>query len=80
MSGKYSTTAGNLLRGDLDSRDEMRAAAHLLALLAPCDSGNGAAYVLYFEKDDETGKLVNLGVYDYDDFVDLQEVDDEDED
>jgi hypothetical protein len=79
MATKFSTVVGNLLRGDIDSRDELRAAAHLLMSLLARDIDDGATYVLDCEKNDETGGLVNLGVYTYDDFIDLMDEDDDEE-
>ena len=79
MASKYSTAVGNLLRGDTENRDELRAAVHLLRSLLAGDSDEGGSFVLDFERDDETGALVNLGLYTYDDFTDLVEEDDEEE-
>jgi hypothetical protein len=76
MATTISRTAGNLLRSDIDGRDEIRAAAHVLAALL-ARGGGGGTYVLDFEKDDEAGSLSDLGVYDYEDFTELQDDDEE---
>ena len=77
MANKFSTAEGNLLRGDTENRDELRAALHLLASLLARDGDERGSFVLDFERDDETGALINLGLYTYDDFTDLMEEDDE---
>lgn len=77
MATTISRTDGNILRSDAASRDEIRAAAHLLASLLSDDSDGGATYVLDFHKDADTGDFEDLGVYDYEAFIELEDDDEE---
>ena len=77
MATTISKTDGNLLRGDIEGRDEIRAAAHVLASLLSRGEDAGGTYVLDFEKEEDTGSLDQLGLYDYEDYADIQEGDEE---
>lgn len=75
MATTISRNAGNVLRSDAQNRDEIRAAAHLLASLLPPDD-DVDSYVLDFERDDD-GALVGLGVYAHEDWAELHEEEEE---
>lgn len=77
MATTISRTDGNILRSDTGCRDEIRAAAHVLAAALTRDSDECGAFVLEFHKDEETGDFEGLGVYEYETFADLQESDEE---
>ena len=77
MATTLSKTDGNILRSDIERRDEIRAAAHLLASLLTGGEDENETFVLDFHKDSETGDFHDLGVYDYEDYTDLQEEDEE---
>ena len=77
MAISISRSDGNILRTDIDDRDDVRAAARLLVSFLTRAVQDTTTFVLDVELDDETGALADLGVYTYDDFADLIEEDEE---
>lgn len=75
MPTTVSRTDGNLLRRNTDGRGELRAAAHLLASLLARDHDAGP-FVLDYDRDEDSGDLTELGVYEFDTFEELQGEDD----